>query len=222
MFSLFIVLLYFSSSLARDQTKCLFLNDESCMIRPTVIDLNPIELRYYPIIISLNKCTESFNVLSPKICVPKETKDIHVEAFNMITNKNEAKAMTEHISCDCKCKFNSTICNSNQKWNNKTCQCECKNYCKCKKDYSWNPSKCICEKSNYLKSIAHTSMTECDEIIIVMDNVSTKKTIATNVTSTASINCHSIKVRDCYILHTVLLAIILLLIIIIFCCHYAK
>ena len=109
MFSLFIVLLYFSSSLARDQTKCLFLNDESCMIRPTVIDLNPIELRYYPIIISLNKCTESFNVLSPKICVPKETKDIHVEAFNMITNKNEAKAMTEHISCDCKYKFNSTI-----------------------------------------------------------------------------------------------------------------
>ena len=29
----------------------------------------------------------------------------------MITNKNEAKAMTEHTSCDCKCKFNSEICN---------------------------------------------------------------------------------------------------------------
>ena len=38
-----------------------------------------------------------------------------------------------------------------------------------------------------------------------------KKTnaIATNVTSTASINCYSEKVRDCYILHTVLLATIL-------------
>ena len=45
------------------------------------------------------------------------------EYENMKTNKNEAKAMTEHISCECKCKFNSTICNSNQKWNNKTCQC---------------------------------------------------------------------------------------------------
>ena len=65
-------------------------------------------------------------------------------------------------------------------------------------------------------------MTQCDEIIIIMDNVSTKKTIATNVTSSASINCHSTKVRDCYILHTVLLAIILLLIIIIICYHYAK
>ena len=46
-------------------------------------------------------------------------------------------------------------------------------------------------------------MTKCDEIIIVMNNVSTKKIIAANITSTASTNCHSIKVRDCYILHTV-------------------
>ena len=99
----------------------------------------------------------------------------------MITNKNEAKAMPEHISCDCKCKFNGTICNSNQKWNNKTCQCECKNYHTCKKDNSWNPTTCICENSKYLKS---TSVTECDEIITAMDTVSTKKTIATNITST--------------------------------------
>ena len=138
----------------------------------------------------------------------------NVKEFNMITNKNEAKTMTEHISCDCKCKFNST-CNSNQKWNNKICQCECKNYRKCKKDYRWNPSTCICDSSKYLKSIGDTSVTERDEIIIVMDNLSTKKTntIAINVTSTASINCHSKKVRYCYILHTVLLVITLLLII---------
>ena len=44
----------------------------------------------------------------------------------MITNKDEAKAMAKHISCDCKCKFNSATCDSNQKWNNKTFQCECK------------------------------------------------------------------------------------------------
>ena len=76
----------------------------------------------------------------------------------MITNKNEVKTMTKHISCECKCKFNSTVCNSNQKWNNKTCQCECKNYHKCKKDYNWDPSTCICENSKYLKSIADTSV----------------------------------------------------------------
>ena len=84
--------------------------------------------------ISLDKCNGRCNVLSPKIYVLKKTKDVNVKVFNMITNKNEAKTMTKHISCDCNCKFNSTTCNLDQKWNNKTYQCECKN--KCKKDYS--------------------------------------------------------------------------------------
>ena len=121
---------YFSESLT---TKCQFLNDEPCMVLPTIIDLNPVELKYYPFIIRSNKCTRTCNVLSPKICLPKETKGINFKTFNMLTNKNEAKTMTKHISCDCKCKFNSTTCNSNQKWNNKTCQWECKHYHKCKK-----------------------------------------------------------------------------------------
>ena len=94
MFSLFIVILSSSESFT---TKCLFLNDEPCMVRPTLIDMNPLELKYYPFMISLNRCTGSCNVLSPEICVPGETKDINVKAFNMITNKNQTKAMTEHI-----------------------------------------------------------------------------------------------------------------------------
>ena len=67
MFSLFILLLRFSKSLARDRTKRLFLNDEPRMARPTLIDMNPNELKYYPFMISLNKCNGSCDVLSPKI-----------------------------------------------------------------------------------------------------------------------------------------------------------
>ena len=40
----------------------------------------------------------------------------------MITRINEAKTLVKHISCDCKCKFNSTTFNSNQNWNNDACQ----------------------------------------------------------------------------------------------------
>ena len=68
-------------------------------------------------------------------------------------------------------------------------------------------------------------MAECDEIVIVIDFISTKKTNTigtTKVRSAASIYCRSKKVRDCYILHTVLLVIILLLIITIICYHYTK
>ena len=70
---------------------------------------------------------------------------------------------------------------------------------------------------------ADTSVMACDEIISAMDIVSTKMTnsIAANV----SRNYNDKKVRyktDCYILHTVLLAIMLLLIIAITCYHYEK
>ena len=81
------------------------------------------------------------------------------------------------------------------------------------KDYSWNPSTCICENSKYLKSIADTSVIGCDKIITVLDTMLTEMTniTVTYVTNTALINFHIKKVRNYYILHTVLLAITLLL-----------
>ena len=127
-----------------------------------------------------------------------------------------------YISCDFK--FNGTTYNSIQKGNRKTYQCECKNHHKCKKGYSCNPRTWICKNSKYFKSVADTSVTEYDEIVIFMYIISIKRTntIATYITSTPSINCRSKKVRDCYILHTVLLMTILILIIIIICCYYVK
>ena len=68
--------------------------------------------------------------------------------------------MTEHILCDYRYKFNSTTCNSKQKSNNKTSQCECKNNRQCKEDYSWNPSICFFLNSKYLKSIVDNSVPE--------------------------------------------------------------
>ena len=91
------------------------------MIRPTPIDLNPVELNYLSFMISLDKCNGSCNAvddLSTKICVPSETKNMIDKKFNMITRINEAKTLVKHISYDFKCKFKSTTCNSNQKWNN--------------------------------------------------------------------------------------------------------
>ena len=49
------------------------------MVRPTtIINMNLNELKYYPFMISFNKCTGSCNVSSPKLCIPKETKDKHL------------------------------------------------------------------------------------------------------------------------------------------------
>ena len=132
----FIASLSFSSFLAHDQPNCLSLNDEPCMIRRILIDLNPPDLQYYSFMISLDKCTGSCNVLSPEMCVPKKTKDKNVKVLNMITNKNEAKIIRKHISYVYQCKFNS-------------------------KYYCCNPSTCIRVNSNYLKSIDDTSVSQC-------------------------------------------------------------
>ena len=93
--------------------------------------LNPVELNYYPLMSSRDKYNGNSNavkVLSTKICILSRAKDVNVKVFNMITRINEAKTLVKCISCDCKCKVNSTTYNSNQKWNNNKFPCECKSY----------------------------------------------------------------------------------------------
>ena len=68
--------------------------------------------------INLDEYSGSCSDSSRKICVLKETKDLNVKAFNMLSNKNsdrEAKTVTGKISCDCQCQVNSTTCKLNQK-----------------------------------------------------------------------------------------------------------
>ena len=60
---MFIVLLSFSISLTRDETKYRSLNDQLCMIRRTLVNLNCVELKYYPLMISLDKGSGSCNVI---------------------------------------------------------------------------------------------------------------------------------------------------------------
>ena len=73
------------------------LNDEPCMLRCTLIDLNPVELACYSCMIRLDKRSGSCNLLHPKICIPEKTKGINTKVFNIITNKSEAKSVTKHI-----------------------------------------------------------------------------------------------------------------------------
>ena len=118
-----IVLLRFSESAARvakvsDRKKYLSLIDEPCLIRPTLIGFNPAEVKYYPSMISLDKCMEVVMSYLQKYVFRKNPKDINFKEFNMTSGKNEAKTMLRHISFDCKCKRNSTTYHSNPTWNN--------------------------------------------------------------------------------------------------------
>ena len=91
--------------------------------------------------------------------------------LNVITGINESKTLTKHVSCECKCKFDAEKCNSNQKWNNDKCCCECKRHHICEKYYIWYSATCNRENGKYLVSIIDNSVITCDEII---DAVETK------------------------------------------------
>ena len=110
------------------------------MARPTLTDLDPVKFNYYPFMISLDICNGSCNSavddLSAKVCVPSKTRNVNVKVFNMITRINQAKTLVKYLSCDCKCRFNSTACNINQKWDDEICQCQYKKYQTRKEDYS--------------------------------------------------------------------------------------
>ena len=121
--------------------------------------------------------------------------------FNTIAEKNESNILTKDISCKCKCRFGDRICNSNPKWNNNKCWCECKKHLTCEKDYVWNPATCNCQNGKYLASIIDDSVIMCNGMI------EETKTALTNFNQKTS--C---KTKHFYILRAFLLITIALLI----------
>ena len=81
----FIVLvLCLSKSLA---IKCVFLNNQSLITRPMLIDSNPDELHYYPFLTSLDRCDRTCNIVRDpfgRICIPNKTEAVNLNVFNII------------------------------------------------------------------------------------------------------------------------------------------
>ena len=70
------------------------LNNGQCKTRPFLIDLNIVELKHYPYIITLDKCNGSYKTLteiSDRICVANKTENVNLNVFNLITRKMNQK-----------------------------------------------------------------------------------------------------------------------------------
>ena len=136
------------------------------------------------------------------------------------------KKKTKHISCECKCTFDGRKCNSDQKWKEELCLCECKklkDFMCAKKNYIWNPSTFACKNRKYLGSINGDSASTCDKNIEVTKNVSTKivPTITSSklfqiVSTKKKVTC---KIENFYILLVFfLITLSLLITVVIYCC----
>ena len=124
-----------------NHTNYVSLSSQKCMTQLTLINLHPNEdnqeFHYYPFAVKLDRYVGSCNTLndlSNKVCVLNKTEDLNLSVFNVITRINESKSLTKHISCEYKCRFDRRKCNSDQRWNNDKCRCECKKRHVCEKD----------------------------------------------------------------------------------------
>ena len=82
------------------------------------------------------------------MCVPDAVKNLNVKVFSLVLGTNKTRRIEWHETCKCKCKFNGSICNNKQRWNDDKCRRECKeliNKGVCDKELVWNPSNCKCE-----------------------------------------------------------------------------
>ena len=85
------------------------MNKHKCMIWPTLIDLNPDELHYYPFFISANSCDGSCNTDKDpfgRLCVPNKIEVVNPRVFNIIKRINEWGTLSYEVRCEfdgCKC-----------------------------------------------------------------------------------------------------------------------
>ena len=52
-----------------------------------------------------------------RICVSNKVKNLILKVYNLIPGVNETKYLVEHESCECKCGWNESACNSLRKKN---------------------------------------------------------------------------------------------------------
>ena len=95
------------------------MNNQTCKVRPEIINLNSSEPVFYPFSIKTSKCSGSCNNINDpyaKICVPDVVKDLNVKVFNLMSRTNETRHTKWHETCKCKCRLDASVCNYKQRY----------------------------------------------------------------------------------------------------------
>ena len=143
--------LFLSSLVSTTSLNSISMKNQECKVRSEITNVNSNEPVFYPFSIKTSKCSGSCNNINDpyaKICVPNVIKDLNVKVFNLMSGTNKTRHIKLHETCKCKCRFDASVCNNKQRWNNDKFQCECKELIDkgiCDKGYIWNPSNCTCE-----------------------------------------------------------------------------
>ena len=134
---------------------CISMNNQECKVRPQIANFNGYDPVFFPYSIKTSKRSGScnnINNLLAKLCVPDVVKNLKVKMLNLVSGNNETRRIEWYETCKCKCRFNISVFNNKQLWNDYKCRCECKKLIDkdvCNKGFIQTPSnfECECYKS---------------------------------------------------------------------------
>ena len=66
---------------------------------------------YYPFAVKLDRYSNTLDMTDLMKSVLQIKQNLNLSMINMITGINESKTLTNHISCECECKFHGRKCN---------------------------------------------------------------------------------------------------------------
>ena len=143
-------LVFLSTLTSINTLSCVSMNSQECKVRPEVVTDNGDDPVFSPFSIKTSKWSSSCNNINnpcAKLCVSDVVKNLNVKVFNLVSQTNETRRLKWHEMCKCKCRFNSSVFNNKQRWNDDKYRCECKELIDkgvCDKGFIWNPRNCEC------------------------------------------------------------------------------
>ena len=73
---------------------CVSMNNQACIVRPEIIDINSNNPIFYPFSVKINRCSGNCNNINDPyagICVPNTVKNLTVKVLNLMSLTNETR-----------------------------------------------------------------------------------------------------------------------------------
>ena len=109
---------------------CISLNNQECKVRPQLININEDDPVFFLYNVKTSKCSGSCNNINnplAKLCLPDVVKNVNVKVFNLLPGTDKKRFIEWYETRKCKCRFNSSVCNNKQRWNDDKFRCVANN-----------------------------------------------------------------------------------------------
>ena len=83
-----------SSFTSVNSLSCISINNQECIVRPQIVNVNSDKPVFFPFSIKTSKCSDSCNNINhpyANICVPDVVKNLNVKVFNLMSRTNETR-----------------------------------------------------------------------------------------------------------------------------------